>query len=77
MEQQYDQEDPSEDDVAQLQKRLDPNLLAAAHNMGIDINSDQIHELQKFIQEHGAGDLEVDQMDEDDQDDQADDDDDN
>jgi hypothetical protein len=33
---------------------LDPNLLAVAHNMGIDINSDQIHELQKYIQEHGT-----------------------
>ena len=41
--------DEEEDDVQALRKNLDPNLLAAAHEMGIDANSEQIHELQKFI----------------------------
>ena len=41
--------DEEEDDVQALQQNLDPNLIAAAHEMGIDANSEQIQELQKYI----------------------------
>ena len=47
-------DDEEQDDVQALQKNLDPDLLAAAHEMGIDANSEQIHELQKYIQEQYA-----------------------
>ena len=31
--------------------QIHPDLIAAAHQMGIDMNSEQIHELQKFIEQ--------------------------
>lgn len=31
--------------------QIHPDLIAAAHKMGVDLDSEQIHELQKFIEQ--------------------------
>ena len=42
-------EDDDEMD-GEMQMQIHPDLIAAAHKMGVDLDSEQIHELQKFIE---------------------------
>ena len=43
-------EDDDEMD-GEMQMQIHPDLIAAAHKMGVDLDSEQIHELQKFIEQ--------------------------
>lgn len=55
-----------------MQMQIHPDLIAAAHKMGVDLDSEQIQELQKFIEqqnidlddegEHSEGDEDQDQL---------------
>ena len=61
-----------EQDDGDIHNQLHPDLLAAAHKMGLNIDSEQIHEIQKFIEqqnlelnedgEDSDGDMEGDSM---------------
>ena len=49
-----DDEGVGEDDDemdGEMQMQIHPDLIAAAHKMGVDLDSEQIHELQKFIEQ--------------------------
>ena len=49
-----DGEGVGEDDdemEGEMQMQIHPDLIAAAHKMGVDLDSEQIHELQKFIEQ--------------------------
>ena len=50
-----DQDRPDDEDEDQdedeLQMQIHPDLIAAAHKMGVELDSEQIQELQKFIEQ--------------------------
>ena len=51
----YDEEDDMADDQPagedEMQMQIHPDLIAAAHKMGVELDSEQIQELQKFIEQ--------------------------
>ena len=44
-------EGEGEEGEDELHMQIHPDLIAAAHKMGVDLDSEQIHELQKFIEQ--------------------------
>ena len=45
------EDDDDDDDGDEMHMQIHPDLIAAAHKMGVELDSEQIHELQKYIEQ--------------------------